>query len=204
MKNLLPVIFLLLFSSSLLHAGTSKEYITMSFPESVISDVLGKSLPLTFEGLSQRMEGSITIVKIENLRIAHQQIFSKLHLYGKNLSLVTRVANQDIRLRLGSATIDFDCETRIRYDATKKKLYIRPIAKQIDSSKALQQGDIGSALALFLNGQEFAVDVQELAPILLEASNKNLNIHTQIVDIRAVQGGVQIYLYPRVAAVPSQ
>lgn len=197
--------FILLFIcitwfSSTIAAAEGKRFITMSFPDTVIADVLQQSLPLTFEGISDRMEGAITLVSLSRFHISDQKIYCHLHLKGNNLNLVTQVANQNLKLRLGSAVIDFDCTAQIRYDNQQQRLYIRLLADGIDGNEAIKNGDIGKALVLFLNGREFGVKLRDLEPLLLEASNKIITIATRIIDIRPAQRALMVSLAPQVSS----
>lgn len=201
-KYILLSFILLTLTLSYSSFAAERRNITMNFPEEVLADTLRRVVPLTFEGMSSKMEGTVTIAKISDLRLLDRQIRCHLDLIGNNLNLITTLGNQDIRLKLGSARVNFDCDAGIRYDPGQKKLFIRPVAKGIDGAEAIQKGDIGRALLLFLNGQEFGIEIQDLEPIIAEASNKTVTIHTKIKDIQAVKGALQISLTPVVAAAP--
>jgi hypothetical protein len=116
------------------------QLITMNLPDAVIAEALKHVLPLSLNSSSSGLEGVITIVGITNFRVKDQQILCHLDLMGDNLHLVTSVANQDIRLKLGSARLDFDCEARIRFDAVREILFIRPTVGDMQSSSVLGKG----------------------------------------------------------------
>jgi len=200
-RTLLFLVLLFTCCSPLqLLAAGPKNVITLHFPEAIIANGLKKVMPLSFAGISERMEGTITIEDISQLRLENQQIFCHIKLSGRDLNLITTVANQNIRLKLGSAQVAFDCEVKIRYDPQQQKLFVRPTAQGLDETNALQEGDIGKTLLLFLNGQEFGFAIQDLAPILAETSNKRITIHTQIRDVRSVPDALQFYLAPHITA----
>lgn len=203
MKKTTFILFLMfLFSiSSGVNASTQKfQHITLSIPETVIKEAFAKVLPLTVDGVSSKLEGDITIVKISNFSILDNKIACHIDLAGDNLHLVTKVANQDIRLKIGEAKVAFDCEAALRYDAQKQILYVRTMAKGIQAEDALKQGDIGKALLLFLNGKEFPLDIENLEPIIAQASNKTLIVQTKIAGMRAAKGFIQIALEPMISA----
>lgn len=199
-KCFLFLFIILAIIQSVQSTAAERRNITMNFPEAVLADTLQRVVPLSFAGISSRMEGTVTIANISDLRLLDKQIHCRLDLIGNNLNLITSVGSQDIRLKLGSARVDFDCEAGIRFDPEQKKLFIRPVARGIDGAEAIKQGDIGRALLLFLNGQEFGIEIQDLEPIIAEASNKTITIHTKISDISVLQGFLQISLTPEVAA----
>jgi hypothetical protein len=179
------------------------QLITMNLPDAVIAEALKRVLPLALNSSSSGLEGVITIVGITNFRVKDQQILCHLDLMGDNLHLVTSVANQDIRLKLGSARLDFDCEARIRFDAVREILFIRPTAGDMQSSSVLGKGEIGQAIIdLLVNGREFSVSMQGLKPIMAETSDKVITIRTNIVDIKAVEGALQCSIAPAVSTAP--
>lgn len=194
---------LLIQGHCLFAAQADNRFITMNIPEAVISNALTQALPLTLAGTSERLEGTITIVNITNLRLHDNLVFCHIDLRGNNLNLITTVANQGIRLKLGSAQVDFDCETELRYNPGEKTLFIRPIARGIQAEAALKNGDIGQALLIFLNGQEFPIELQDIEPIIAETSNKTVTINTRISDIRSTPGSLQIKIQPIITAVPN-
>jgi hypothetical protein len=201
---LIFALFSLLIPLQLQAAAETSLYITMNLPEAVIEKSMKQILPLSLEGSSSTLEGTITVMDITDLRIKNQQILFHLDIMGNNLHLVTRVANQDIRLKLGSTRVDFDCDARIRYDTAKQTLFIRPTASDVQGSEALSKGDIGQTLLLFLNGREFPLTMQNLKPIITEASDKIITINTKIVDVKGVEGALQLSLSPTVTASPRQ
>lgn len=206
MMRFLPplALFFLLIPSHIQATAAPDQYITMNLPEAVIAEALKRVVPLSLDSASSRLEGTITVVNITDFQIKDKQIRCHLDIMGTDLELVTKVASQDIRLKLGSARIDFDCDAHIRYDAAKKTLYIRPIASGIQNQDEPSKGDIGQTLLLFLNGQEFPLTMQDLDPIITEASNKIITIETEIVDITSVEGALQLSLAPNVTASPRQ
>lgn len=183
-------------------AATTNQFVTMNVPEAIIAEAMKQVVPLTLDGNSSRLEGTITIIDISNFQIKNQQIFCHLDLMGNNLHLVTTVANQNIRLKLGSARIDLDCDAQIRFDRSSQTLYIRPLAKDTQGSDPLIDGDIGQALLLFLNGKEFPISMQNLKPIVARASGKSISIKTHIVDIRAIEGALQFDITPIITTSP--
>ncbi len=180
-------------------ATTGGPPITIAIPETVISKALAETLPLTLDGGSERLEGTITIVDISDLKLYNKIIICHIALTGKDLSLVTTVADQDIRLKLGNASVDFDCEAELRFDEALQTLYITPVARGIEAEKALENGDIGQALLLFLNGREFPIALQDIQPIIAEAGDKMITIDTHISDIGAAAGMLQISLLPKIS-----
>lgn len=178
--------------------------ITVNIPEIVIADALKEVLPLTLEADSQKLQGKITIVDISGFKLYNKVIFAHLELTGEDLQVVTTVADQTIRLNLGSAGVDFDCEASLRFDDTQQTLFVKVLAQGLDAEKTLESGEIGEALLLFLNGREFPVNLSELQPLYAETDDKLITVSTKIDDIRTAAGVLQISLLPTVRAEQKQ
>ncbi len=198
---LTSVIFLLPAQTALT-AESADPPIIIAIPESVIIEVLAQTLPLTLDGDSERLEGTITIVGISGFRLDDNLIIGHIALTGQDLSLVTSVADQDIRLKLGNASVDFDCEAELRFDEARQTLYIKLVARGIEAEKALESGDIGQALLLFLNGREFPIALEDIHPIVAEAGDKVITIDTHVSDIRSAAGMLQVSLLPKITTTP--
>jgi hypothetical protein len=207
MRKLMPTVLavLVFLIAQNLQADPEKSHlITMILPDTVIAEALKRVLQLAFDSSSSGIEGTITIVGIANFRMKDGQILCRLDLMGNKLHFVTSVANQDIRLNLGSARVDFDCDARIRFDAARKTLFIRPTAGDVQSSSDLGKIDIGQAIMLLVNGREFPVNLQDLKPIIAETSDKIITIRTNIVDIKAVEGALRVSIEPLVGTARRQ
>jgi len=206
MKNtLLPFLLaalLMLPVQAAFSAVTDDPPITITIPEAVIGRALTQTLPLTLAGDSERLEGTITIVDISDVKLDDTGITCHIELTGKDLSLITSVADQDIRLKLGNAAVDFDSEAQLRFDEALQTLYITPVAQGIEAENALEDGDIGKALLLFLNGREFPVALQDIRPMVARASDKIITIDTHIIDISAGAGLLEIRLLPEITTRP--
>ncbi len=190
--------FLLFFSLLLppqLPAATSK-LITLNVPDSVLSQALDKSLPISIDTSSDILSGAITIVKISNLQINDQGISCHIALLGNDMFLNTTIGGQTIKLKVGSLQLDLRCNAILRFDAVKQVLYVKPLISDLQASSSAAQGDINALLMTFLNNREFPVKLQQLEPLIAETSGKMINIKMNIVGIRTHQGIVQFEIMP--------
>jgi hypothetical protein len=190
--------FLLFFSLLLpaqLPAATSK-LITLNVPDSVLSQALDKSLPISIDTTSDILSGAITIVKISNLQINDQGISCRIALHGNDMFLNTDIGGQTIKLKVGSLQLDLRCNAILRFDAVKQVLYVKPMISDLQASSSAAQGDINALLMTFLNNREFPVKLQQLEPLIAETSGKTINIKMNIVGIRTHQGIVQFEIMP--------
>lgn len=183
-------------------AAADNQYITVNLPEAVIQNSLTHILPLTLDAATTKTEGTITIEEVSDLRLNDQHISALIKLHGNDLIVKTRVADQAIRLQLGSASANFDCDADLRYSASQQTLYIRPRPRNKEAEYALRDGDIGAALLMLLNGREFPIALHDVKPIIAEASDKTITIRTRIADIRSVPGALQLRLSPVISTNP--
>ncbi len=188
------------FPISLFAQTGNQQFITITVPQQIIQDSLTRILPITIASTSDQLEGTITIVNISDFKITEKRITGNIDLKGENLNLITSVANQDFRLKLGTAQVDFDCIADLRYDARQKILYIRPVAEGIDSEEAVKKGEIGKALLLFLDGREFPIEMHNLEPVIAEVGNKLLTVRTDIADISTSPAALHLKLMPLITA----
>lgn len=204
MKYLLQL-FLVTFilPCALLQAATpDDQYITITLPEPVIQKSVKRILPLTFSVSTAQVEGIITIEKISDLQLKENHITAQLLLHGDNMTIKTMVADQEIRLQLGSASTDFACDAGLRYDAAEQILYIRPLPRELETEQSFKEGNIGEALLILLNGREFPLELHDIQPLIAETNNKTITIKTQIADIRSVPNSLQLRLASEISTNP--
>ncbi len=197
-KNILFLSLILFFVPLSVIAGERQQYITMHIPQSVIVHTLADITPLSVKTTSKNLEGTITIARISKLTLEQNNISARVKLIGDNLNLITQVAGQDIRLQLGRAEVETDCQIQVRYSAREKTLFLRPTAKNIDLTKALDKGDVGEPLLVLFHNKEFPVTMQELKPIIAKTANTSIIIQTRITDIRVVKQAIQILFTPKI------
>lgn len=205
MKHFIRIIFsgiILLFFQTDLRAEQDSQHITVTIPETVIQRGLEQALPLTLNTTSTQAEGEITVEKVMNLHFHDNGLSALITLYGKDLSLKTMVADQTVRLQLGEARADFDCEVGLRHDASRQILYLIPRPREVNSEHAPDTGDIGEVLLLLLNGREFPVALDNLEPIIAQAGDKTITIENRITGITTRPGMLELRLVPEVGTLP--
>ncbi len=191
--------FFLLFVNLLLPAqlpAATSKLITLNVPDSVLSQALDKSLPISIDASADILSGAITIVKISNLQINDQGISCRITLHGNDMFLNTDIGGQTIKLKVGSLQLDLRCNAILRFDAVKQVLYVKPMISDLQASSSAAHGDINALLMTFLNNREFPVKLQQLEPLIAETSGKAINIRMNIVGIRTHQGIVQFEILP--------
>lgn len=195
-RTLLSLIFFLLTTTSTL-ATSQQSTITMTLPDSVIKEAIPKVLPLYSKVDSQTLLGSVSIDKVENLQLQKNKISSRITISGHDLNLVTNIVGHDIRMKIGSLTLSFQCDATIRYDSNTQTLYLRPVVTEIQKGNN-DKADITSALILLFNNQEFPLQLEKLQPIMADTGNKTLNISMHIADIKIHPGKIQLEITPTI------
>lgn len=193
------VIFTLLISfitlTSSVAESKNQEFITLNFPENVITKAISAVLPLNIDTNSKSIQGDITIINISELQLIDKHLICRLHLAGNNLALVTEIAGHDIRLKVGSVKVDFKTKSAIRFDRKLQTLYIKPVVENVkDNSNT----DIGQALVALLNGREFPISMKKLDPMIAETGSKTLTINTSIANIEAKPKTIRLSLIPTI------
>jgi len=191
---------LALIVPTLLFAGPAKDKtILINVPESVLAQAIEEMLPLDIDPASPGLQGSITVSRIDDLRITDQNIFCKLRLSGKNLQILTEIAGHQINLKVGEIELNFNCAAKLRYDGARQILYIKPTLSDISSPKP-SNTDIGGTLLPILNEHEFPVSLRDLQPLIADTSDKTLAITMHIADARAVGGALQLSIVPQISS----
>jgi hypothetical protein len=176
------------------------ETITLTLPEAVIARAASAVLPLPIDARSKSVQGDITIIAIDNLRLSDQHLACRLQLSGQNLSLVTEIAGHEIRLKVGSVTIDFSAIAEIRFDPASQTLFVRPVVQDVAAIGSGANADIGQALVALLNGREFPLAIHQLDPLIAETGSKTVTINTRITSIEAKPAAIELRLLPEVTA----
>ncbi len=198
-KSLLTSLLLILLTGTLSFAAPKQEAITMTLPASVIKDAIHKTLPLDFKIQSNTLVGSVSIDRIDNLQFQQNKLSSRITLTGHKLNLVTSIAGHDLRMKIGSLTMNFQCDATIRFDKPSQTLYLKPVITELQSTDA-QKTDIASTVVLLFNNREFPLQIEKLKPIVTDTGDKLLNISMDIVSITLQPNSLLLSIAPQIVA----
>jgi len=179
-------------------SAAAGKMITLTVPDSVLSQALDQSLPIAVDADSSTLSGAITIVKIGNLQIDDQGISCRIALQGDDMSLNTDIGGHTIKLKVGSLQLGLQCKAVLRFDPARQVLYVKPMISDLQASSTAAQGDINALLLAFLNNREFPVKLQQLEPLIAETSGKTINIRMNIVGIRTQPGVLRFDILPQI------
>ncbi|PIE68562.1 MAG: hypothetical protein CSA21_06845 [Deltaproteobacteria bacterium] len=176
-----------------------EKQLTLRMPEAVLAKTIGNTLPLEINATSQRLQGSLTILAIDQLHLNDGQLHCTLHLKGNQLQFVTKVAKHEIRLKTDTMDIHLDGTATLRFDPKQQTLFIQPNINNKRLKKSNKSPDIGQALTSLINTREFPITLQNVAPLVARTGAKTLNIATKIQDIKIDQGALLLFLTPEIS-----
>ena len=138
MKNLnitaiVAIVFLFLFSPAPAQAKDIKE-MTVVVPAKSIAKFIEPLLPYRID-IGKNFLGSFWIKSIRNLKIDKDRISFSAHIYGKDIRYSTKLGNQKAIFKVGNVDLQNHWESSLRYDKSKKKLYIKPHIEALNNDK---------------------------------------------------------------------
>ncbi len=200
------VIFLL-FSLFLLlgqngHTETKGlDAITLTIPESVLSEAVQQSLPVPIDTGSDTVAGSISIENIEQLQLEEQQISALVTLIGNDIQIKTTIAGQQLRLKVGDVKLEFNITADTRYVAPSQTLFIKPTVTDLKSENGQSGDELGNLLAGLFNGREFPLAIDRLQPIITDTGSKKLAIDMQIKNVTIARNLLTLHLLPHIETI---
>jgi len=182
-KTFFTSLLLVLLTATLSFATTNKQSISMNLPISVIKEAIAKTLPMNVPINSKALLGSIAIDEIKNLQFTENKLSAHITLSGQKLNIVTSIAGHDLRMKIGSLTMSFQCDATTRFDSASQTLFIKPVITNLQSTDE-SKTSVASTIALLFNDQEFPLQIEKLQPIVTDTGKKFLNISMSITNIK--------------------
>lgn len=182
-KAFFTSLLLILLTTTLSFATTNKQSISMTLPINVVKEAITKSVPLDFPINSKTLLGSIAIDEIKNLQFKENKLSAHITLTGHKLNIVTTIAGHDLRMKIGSLTMSFQCDATTRFDSASQTLFIKPVITNLQSTDE-SKTSVASTIALLFNDQEFPLQIEKLRPIVTDMGKKFLNISMNITNIK--------------------
>lgn len=174
--------------------------INISLPSEIIYEIISDALPIPLEGNQQLVEGNITIASLDKLLVNDNSIVLQGVVKGENLSMSTRIAGRDINMKLGTVMLPVTCELLMRFDKTRKILFLTPrFSKPDEAGGGTELGDVLLPVLTALADREHPVEFDAIKPLLVRVGSRNIPINLGLVDIQAKQGMMIIKLRPGVS-----
>lgn len=199
-KLLLSLALFLAIAAGQASPAAAEEVITLMLPQAVIAKAFTALLPLPIDARSKSVQGDIVIKNIKDFKLGNNQLACRLHLAGSNLGLVTDIAGHEIKLKVGAVEIEVQANATLRYDTGQQTLFVKPVVRNLAPATGKNaNADIGQALVALLNGQEFPITLQNLAPIIAKSGAKTVTINTRITDIATQPEALKLSMVPVIA-----
>jgi hypothetical protein len=193
---LICLLILIAFPSS--HAQTvSLDEISITIPRSVIINFIRAALPLNLEN-GPYLKGNVWIQTIDQVKIGSDKVEFKMTIQGKNLKFQTHLGKQVLLLDIGNLNSVFSCDASIRYDASKRLLFITPNIVQKPNEKDADQYVANFLQMLSLaNGRAYPIEIQKVQHLVTKIGGNPLNIDIDITHISTEKNTVFIRGLPK-------
>ena len=197
MKKLpvITIIFFLLFSPAPAQPKKIKE-LTVVVPAESIAKFIQPLLPFSID-MGENFSGSFWVKSIDNIKITKDGVSFSAHIYGKDIGYSAKIGKQIASFKVGDVNLRNHWEASLRYDKSKKKLFLKPHIESPVNKKDFSQGDILiDTLFNALSDMEYPIDVNRIKPITTRLYHTELTINTDISDIYTNHNMLYIEIIP--------
>ena len=189
------ILFFLLFPSASAQVKNIRE-LTVVVPAESIAKFIQPLLPYNIN-IGENFSGSFWVQSIENIKIIKDRISFTAHIYGKDIVYTAKIGKQTASFKVGNVNLRNHWQASLRYDKSKKKLYIKPHIESPKNKKDFSQGDILiDTLFNALSDIEYPIDVNRIKPITTELYHTELTINTNISDVYTDSNKLFIEIIP--------
>lgn len=191
------ILLLLIVSSSPAQADGSTEMMVVA-PADSIARAIKPMLPYQID-LGKNFLGKFWVQSIDHISIKRDRIFFSSLITGKDIKYATKIGKQTINFVVGDVNLPNQWEVAIRFDKSKRRLFLKPIITTPAATDDLSQGDaLLNTLLVALSGLEYPVELNDLKPVKSELHNQLLILNTDVSDVYAADGKLFIELTPRI------
>jgi hypothetical protein len=178
------IFFILLISQSTAQIRNSKAA-TFVVPQESIQTFIKPLLPYKIN-FGKNFSGSFWIQSIENISIEKDKILFSSHIFGKDIGYSAKLGKRTAVFELGNVNLHNFWTASLRYDKSKKKLFVKPHIEGPSNQKDLSQGDmIVNTLLEAFSDIEYPVEVDKLKPITSKFFDQAVIINVAIADVYA-------------------
>ncbi len=175
--------------------GTNDD-ILLAIPASVVHRIVAAVVPVQLNTESSILTGVITVEKLEDLKFTSQSIACQVTLSGKDIHLVTELLGNQIRVKVGNVSLELGCQAFVRFDEKKQTLFVKPVLNEVNTGSGEGGAELGQALTTLLDGREFPIKLNEIAPLVAEVSNKTISVHSHVKRVRVNSKGIMLNMIP--------
>ena len=187
---------LLLFLSRAPAQVKNIKELTVVVPAESIAKFIQPLLPYRID-IGENFSGSFWVKTIENIKISKGRVSFSAHISGKDIGYSAKIGKQTANFMVGDVNLRNHWEVSLRYDKTKKKLYVKPHIEGPLNKKDFSQGDqLLDALFNALSDIEYPVEVNRIKPITTELYDTELTINMNISDVYIDNNKLYIEIIP--------
>ena len=189
------ILIFILFSPAPAQIKNIKE-LTVVVPAESIAKFIQPLLPYSIN-IDKNFSGSFWVKSIENIKITKDRVSFSAHIYGNDIGYSAKIGKQTASFQVGNVNLRNNWEASLRYDKSKKKLYLKPHIESPQNKKDFSQGDILiDTLLNALSDIEYPIDVNRIKPIAAQLYDTELTINTDISDVYADNNKLFIEIIP--------
>ena len=187
--------FFLLLSQAPAQVKNIRE-LTVVVPAESIAKFIRPLLPYNIN-IGENFSGSFWVKSIEKIKIIKDRVSFSAHIYGKDIVYTAKIGKQTASFKVGNVNLRNHWQASLRYDKSKKKLFIKPHIESPKNKKDFSQGDILiDTLFNALSDIEYPIDVDRIKPITTEIYDTEVTINTDISDVYADANRLFIEVIP--------
>ncbi len=191
--------FLLFWGATIFSAAAVDEVVTISIPDAVLLKAIREGLPIPIEAQSQHIQGDVIIQSLDQVQVREKSLFLQGVVAGQNFTMNTAIMGKEISMNIGMVQLPVTCELFLRFDGTKKLLFITP---RFSKPRSLYTANPADALLLLLSSlgeKEYPMELGSIQPILAKAGTRNIFIELEPVDILTQDGLLLIKMKSRLS-----
>jgi len=189
------LLLFLLFSPASAQVKNLKE-LTVVVPAESITRFIQPMLPHSID-IGKGFSGTFWVKSIDNIKITKDRVSFSAHIYGEDIGYSAKIGKQTVNFQVGNVNLRNHWEASLRFDKSKKKLYIKPHIEGPQNKTDFSQGDILlDTLLNALSDIEYPMDVNRIKPITTELYNTEMTINTDISDVYADNNKLFIEIIP--------
>ncbi len=206
MKNrwlgvIVPCLLIILTHSALYAKNAPPNDIRITVPHNVIIQMIKSALPLMLEK-GPYLKGNLWIQSIDNLKIGSDRVMFNMNIRGQNIKFETQLGDQAVLMNIGDIDAAFFCNAALRYDPSRRLLYVNPQIQQQQSQNPSNRVEANLLQLLSLgNGVEHPIEIGELEPIITPIAGEHFNIEMDITNIQTARDALLISIRPKVQKV---
>ena len=198
-RNMLLAFIMLLVVSPLMPCYAKTSVVTISLPAEVIKQSLQDILPLNIDETSRYVEGKLTLTSINKVVMGENSAIVEGLVNGENISVITRVGNQDLRIKVGNLHLPLTCDLTFRYDPQGKVLYVNPRLRPPGSDSINDMASSVTSLLTLFNNKEYPVSLTSLQTLNAKIGDQDISVNMEPVDIRVSKGQLIVKMVPRLS-----